>query len=51
MKKSVYRNIASDPLDALDYEAHNMSRTRETDDYKEGIRALLEKRRPEFAGR
>ena len=51
MKKSVYRSIASEPHAALDYEAHNMSRTLQTDDFKEGTRALLEKRRPAFTGR
>lgn len=50
MKKAVYRGIASEPLAALEFEAHNMSRTLETEDWKEGIRALLEKRRPAFTG-
>lgn len=51
MKKAVYRSIASAPFETLEYEAHNMARTRETQDYQEGVRALLEKRSPKFVGR
>jgi enoyl-CoA hydratase/carnithine racemase len=50
MKKSIYRGIASEPLAALEFEAHNMARTLQTDDFREGTRALLEKRRPAFTG-
>jgi len=50
MKKSIYRGIAAEPLAALEYEAHNMARTIQTDDFREGTRALLEKRRPAFTG-
>ncbi len=50
MKKSIYRGIAPEPLRALEYEAHNMARTLQTNDFREGTRALLEKRRPAFTG-
>lgn len=50
MKKAIYRGIASEPFATLEYESHNMARTRETQDYQEGVRALLEKRSPKFTG-
>ena len=49
-KKSIYREVSWDPKRAAELEAHAQSRTLETDDSKEGIRALLEKRTPEFRG-
>ncbi len=49
-KKSIYREISWDPKRAAELEAHAQSRTLETEDSKEGIRALLEKRPPEFRG-
>jgi len=50
-KRSIYRNLAWDPRSAAEVEAHAQSRTVETDDAKEGMRALLEKRAPVFHGR
>lgn len=50
MKKSIYRGIASEPLAALEFESHDMARTLQTNDFTEGTRALLEKRRPAFNG-
>lgn len=50
-KRSVYRNLAWDPVSAAEVEAHAQSRTVETEDSKEGMRALLEKRPPVFKGR
>lgn len=50
-KKSLYRGIDWDPRTAAEFEAHAQSRTLETADAKEGIRALLEKRDPVFEGR
>ena len=49
-KKSIYRGAAWDPRGPAELEAHAQSRTLETEDSKEGIRALLEKRPPEFKG-
>ncbi len=50
-KHSVYRGIDWDPRRAAELEAHAQSRTLETEDAREGIRALLEKRDPVFRGR
>jgi enoyl-CoA hydratase/carnithine racemase len=50
-KRSIYRNLAWDPRSAAEVEAHAQSRTVETEDAKEGMRALLEKRPPLFRGR
>jgi enoyl-CoA hydratase len=51
MKRSVYRGIDWDPRSAAEIEAHCQSRSLETEDAKEGISALLEKREPNFQGR
>lgn len=50
-KRSIYRGLAWDPNTAAEIEAHAQSRTLEMDDAQEGIRALLEKRSPQFRGR
>ena len=50
-KRSIYRNLAWDAQTAAEHEAHAQSRTIETDDSKEGIRALLEKRPANFKNR
>ncbi len=50
-KQSIYRNISWNPKDAAAIEAHAQSRTVETEDSREGIKALLEKRPPVFKGR
>ena len=50
-KRSLYRNATWDPVSAAEQEAHAQSRTLETDDAAEGMRALLEKREPKFHGR
>ncbi|HNH19181.1 MAG TPA: enoyl-CoA hydratase/isomerase family protein [Pseudomonadales bacterium] len=51
MKRSLYLNAPWDPQRAADFEAHCQSRTFETEDSREGITALLEKREPRFQGR
>jgi enoyl-CoA hydratase/carnithine racemase len=50
-KHSVYRGIDWDPRRAAELEAHAQSRTLETEDVREGIQALLERRDPTFRGR
>lgn len=50
-KRSIYRARSWDPRSFADLEAHLQSRTLETEDSQEGIRALLEKRPPDFKGR
>jgi enoyl-CoA hydratase/carnithine racemase len=50
-KRSIYRGLQWDPAAAAELEAHAQSRTIEMEDAREGIRALLEKRPPEFRGR
>ena len=50
-KRSIYENVDWDPVRAARGEAHAQSRTLETEDSQEGIRALLEKRAAEFRGR
>lgn len=50
-KRSVYRGVDWDPRSAAELEAHAQSRTLETEDAREGIRALLERRDPIFKGR
>jgi enoyl-CoA hydratase/carnithine racemase len=50
-KHSIYRGLQWDPRSAAEMEAHVQSRTLETEDVSEGIRALLERRDPVFKGR
>ncbi len=50
MKRSLYRHVGWDPRPAAELEAHCQSRTVDMEDAKEGVRALLEKRRPNFRG-
>jgi len=51
MKQSLYRGLAWDPRSAARAEAFVQAATLATEDAREGIRALLEKREPRFAGR
>jgi enoyl-CoA hydratase/carnithine racemase len=50
-KRSIYRGLGWDPRGAAELEAHAQSRTMETEDFREGVAALLAKRPPEFQGR
>ncbi len=50
-KHSIYQGIGWDPREAARMEAHLQSRTLETEDSREGIKALLEKRPANFKGR
>ena len=50
-KRSLYQNVAWDPVSAARAEAYAQSRTLETEDSKEGVQALLQKRPPVFRGR
>jgi len=51
IKKSVQIGLDWDPRGAAELEAHCQSRSMETEDAREGITALLEKREPVFKGR
>ena len=51
MKRSLYRGAGWDPRGAARAEAFAQAATMRTEDAREGIRALLEKREPRFAGR
>jgi enoyl-CoA hydratase/carnithine racemase len=51
MKRALHRATAFDPRPAADHEALAQALTFESADAAEGIRALLEKRRPVFRGK
>jgi enoyl-CoA hydratase/carnithine racemase len=50
-KRSIYRGLSWEPRAAAESESHVQSRSAETDDAREGIRAMLSKREPVFRGR
>lgn len=50
-KHSVYRHLGWDPRSAAWDEAQLQAQTASTEDFREGAKALLEKRRPTFHGR
>lgn len=51
MKQSLYRGAGWDPRGAARAEAFAQAATMRSDDGREGVRALLEKREPRFTGR
>jgi len=51
MKRSLYRGAGWDPRTAARAEAFAQAATMRSEDAREGIRALLEKREPRFTGR
>ena len=50
-KRALYRNQDVDVRVALEFETFIQGLARETEDYKEGVRAFVEKRAPVFRGR
>lgn len=50
-KRSIYEGLGWDPRSAAQRESHLQSRTLETEDFREGVAALLGKRSPRFRGR
>ncbi len=50
-KRALYEGLAWDPRSAARREAAVQSRSFETDDFREGVAALLGRREPEFKGR
>src|SRR5262245_4193336 len=51
LKKSIYRGVEHSLEQMLDYESLNQSITFGTEDAREGIKAIMEKRAPKFSGR
>ncbi len=51
IKSSIYRGLGWNPVDAAEVESYLQARTFEMEDGKEGIKALLEKRVPNFQGK
>jgi enoyl-CoA hydratase/carnithine racemase len=50
-KRLIYAGVGWDPRQAARAEAQYQSRTQETEDFREGVAALLAKREPKFEGR
>ncbi len=51
MKHLLHRNLVVDLPDAMAEEAHGIELSIRSDDFKEGMKAFVEKRPPEFTGR
>lgn len=51
MKRSIYRNLDWSPWATAELDSHLQSRTYAMEDAREGVAALLEKRKPVFRGR
>jgi enoyl-CoA hydratase/carnithine racemase len=50
-KRTLYEGLGWDPETAARHEALLQSRSFETEDFREGVAALLGKREPRFTGR
>lgn len=50
-KYGVYRGLVTDIEGALDFESYAVKVCTATDDFKEGVKSFVEKRKPEFKGR
>jgi enoyl-CoA hydratase len=50
VKRAIYRGVESSLEDALDLESMQQAATFETADAREGVKAIMEKRQPKFAG-
>ena len=50
-KRSIYQGLTWDPAGAARHEALVQSRSMETEDFQEGVAALLGRREPDFRGR
>lgn len=51
VKKAIYRGVAHSLEEMLDYESMQQSMTFRTEDAREGITAVMEKREPKFEGK
>jgi len=51
IKRGIYQSLNSDLHGAIQYEAFMAETVRETEDMAEGVKALVEKRKPNFKGR
>ncbi len=49
-KRAIYRSMEADLRDALEFETYAQNVCLSTDDVKEGVRAFVEKREPNFSG-
>jgi enoyl-CoA hydratase/carnithine racemase len=50
-KRAMYRGMETSLREALEFETYAQNICSETDDAREGIRAFVEMREPEFTGR
>ncbi|HUV59689.1 MAG TPA: enoyl-CoA hydratase [Desulfatiglandales bacterium] len=50
MKRAVYKGINNDLLTQLDFESYAQNVCRNTKDHREGVKAFIEKREPQFKG-